>query len=305
MSVVPEDRDDLLDTDQVAAPAVDQQNEGDEETEARARRAGWTPEDEWDDERAEREGRRKPKQFVTASEFLKRVDEEGPILRQTVRRLDKEVAEGRKRLSEMEQIFEDQRRMNREAIERARRDEREKIEKRMDEAAANGDVDGVKAARADLAKVDAQPSDGGGEPTAPVNEAPEKPQQPARDPVVARWIEQNPWFNDDELQGYTVAMFGKKKAEMAADGSSTEDILAATKRVVMERFPEKFGSNPRRQGAPAVGGPTGQRSQQGGVESRFASIPAADQQAYERTRKMIEARGGKFTKAQFLEDYGM
>ena len=59
----------------------------DAEYERQARAQGWVPEDEWDDDRAEREGKRKPYKFLTPKEYLAKIDNSAPILRERLRRM--------------------------------------------------------------------------------------------------------------------------------------------------------------------------------------------------------------------------
>ena len=57
----------------------------DPQVEVRARNMGWVPEAEWDEERATREGKRKPKVFKTATEYVADNEASLPMLRATNR----------------------------------------------------------------------------------------------------------------------------------------------------------------------------------------------------------------------------
>lgn len=72
--------------------------------EARARRLGWFPEAEWDGRRAAAEGRRKPSRFLSAREFIERVENELPVLRSHLARLEERCAKHERTIDDLSDL---------------------------------------------------------------------------------------------------------------------------------------------------------------------------------------------------------
>lgn len=263
---------------------------GDAEIEARARTLGWVPEHEWDDRRAEAEGRRKPARFFTAKEWLDRMEVSGPILRATVRKLEKDLAEAKKQGEDIYGILQEQRKLQEAAIERAKKEEREKIEQERRQAIAEGDVEAFDKAEAKLKEHDGQ----GQKPNGPGNEDPE---------IVAFKDANKTWFTvDARLTNNMIDEFAEVKADMP--GATLRVQLEEAKKRVMNRFPEKFGINPRRENARRGPTPPTGGADQGSVDRRFAALTPEEKGAWERVRKMVESRGDTITKADWLKGIG-
>lgn len=286
-----------------AAAAETDRVEEDPEDIARAKRLGYVSEADWDEERAEREGRRKPEKFLTAKEFIEKTESSLPMMRQQLRTIDKKLDEATAQNKDMHAILQEQRRMTREAIARARKEERDKAVQAMDEAVETADTSGYKAAQQKVKELDeAERTETTTERQEPVTE----PGKAPPDPAIEAWKAQNPWFNvDEEITPYMISQFGKVTRDPSMASKTQAEKLAAAKRLVMARFPEKFSTgNPRREGHSSVNTPSGARVAGNSVDRRFSSLPEADRAAYEKQRKMFEARGSKFTRAEFLADYG-
>jgi len=292
---------------------------GPSDIEAQARRQGWIPEEEWDTARAEKEGRRKPK-FVSAEEFLDRIENDMPIMRERLERntqvigsLEHKLSESTKKIDEMTSIFKTQREWHNDALKRAREQGRAEAEAQMRSAVEEADptkYDSAKAKldeiieeerKADAPGVDAEEED---------EQSGKKPdKEKERDPAVVAWQAENPWFDTDRTLNWY--MVEREAAVASAEpGLPMTDRLAKAKRQVMAKFPEKFGINPRRNGAPAADMPSGDRGGSGGsrsIEAIFSSLPRADKDIYERHRKMIEERSGgkeKYTHKDFVIEGG-
>lgn len=266
--------------------------------EKRARDLGWVPESDWDDERAEREGRRKPSKFITADEFIERTEGNLPIMRDQMRRMEAKLADADGKLNDMHGILSTQREMSRKAVERAYARGVEAAEAKMREAVVEGDTDKYDAAKEELAKLAEH---------APVAEEPKRPEQPAKveiDPVTTSWVAQNPWFQADADANRAMISEHSKIKKANPDLPLWEQFEKA-KRIVMKRYPEAFNINPRREAPASVDTPSGAR--QNGGKASFDSIPKADQDAYERQRKMFEGRKPpeKYTKEEFMRDYAL
>ena len=86
---------------------------------AEARVQGWRPESEWDDERAEREGRRKPPRFLSAREFLYKTRGSNTFLRERLETITRKLTTVEEQNRGMHQAFQDQRRLTQQGIARA------------------------------------------------------------------------------------------------------------------------------------------------------------------------------------------
>ncbi len=75
-----------------------------EDVETRARRLGWFPETEWDPRRASAQGRKKPTRFLTAAEFIARVENELPVLRSHLARLEEKCAKHERSIEDLNDL---------------------------------------------------------------------------------------------------------------------------------------------------------------------------------------------------------
>lgn len=266
----------------------------DAEIEARARRMGWLPESEWDDERAEKQGRRKPTKFVSAREYIENAENSLPMLRSHLRNMDAKLNEATKQTAEIYEVLQEQRKMSAAAIERARKEEREKILKEREEAFDAGDKKAFQEAEAKLEELDSQ-----GEETKP----PQQEQQRRDPPEVVEFRKRNAWFTTDQrLTNNFIEEFDEVKQEKP--DLSFADKMEEAKRRLMKRFPEKFGINPRRENArTSVHTPTGGRDDNS-VEIRFSKLSPEEKGAWERVKKITESRGGKISKAEWMKEIG-
>jgi hypothetical protein len=249
-----------------AAENIEQEAPQVNETEEKARRVGWVPKEEF---------RGDPDRHVTAAEFLARSESLMPLLRRDNDKLHK-------RVQEMEGILRETRDAQKEFLEHAGRAEQRAYEKakaewqaRAEAAAANADQAGVRHA---ITQMDAL-------------ERPIKPQpvetKPAGDPVIQDWISRERWFQKSEaLKGYAMETFGD--IERDHPGMSMEEMLAETKRRTMDRFPEKFGINPRRDAPAAVGSPTGRSAPAVKANARvFSNLPDDVKAQFPRAKKSM------------------
>ncbi len=277
-------------------------DQDDAEVEARARRMGWVPEEEWDDDRAEKEGRRKPKSFKSAREYVEAAETSMPMLRSQLRNMDAKLADSQKQVGEMYELMQQNRKLQVEAIERARKEEREKIEAERRAAVADGDTAAFDAAQKKLDDLDKREEQ---------DEATTQPKKAERQehPAVVAFRSQNKWFGQDSrLTNNLIDEFEDVKNEMP--GLTMAEKMEEAKRRLQKRYPEKFGINPRREGARTqVTPPSGSR-EGGSVERRFAALSREEQEAYQRNARMVEqqaARLGtkdKLTKEDWLKEIG-
>lgn len=293
------------DTDLIEQDELDEQDEGgagddgdsggkdDSGIEARARRMGWIPEAEWDDARAEKDGRRKPAKFFTAEEYIAQAENSLPMLRAELRKMDAKLSDATKQTAEMYEVMQEQRKLQLEALDRVRKEEREKLQREREQAVAEGDVAAFKEAESKLKTMDAPAGPGG------------QQQDRAEEPeIVAFKAANKTWFTvDQRMTNNMIDEFGDVKGEMP--NASLGEQLAEAKKRLQRRFPEKFGINPRRENAkPGVTPPTGSR-EAGATERSFSSLPAETQAMYHRAAKIADRAGAKLSKAEWLKEIGM
>lgn len=175
------------------------------------------------------------------------------------------------------------------AEERAFKRAKSEIEAEITAAAQNADPE---AARAAMAKLEAL----GSELPKPVAKAETKPSV-AVDPVIQDWISKEDWFNRDKtLNAVATAIFGE--IEQAHPGMSRADQLAETKKRTVEKFPEKFGINPAREGAASVGTPRGEAPKRKSGKA-YEDLPADAKMACDKFVKTIPG----YTRDKYVKDY--
>jgi hypothetical protein len=213
------------------------------ESEAKARRQGWRPKDEY---------RGSDDKWVDADSFLKRSDEELPVMRERVRAMERKLAEQERTTK---QFAEHHARVQQIAHERAMAE----VKKERREALAIGDADGFEQAEDKLEKLK---EDKPGTKKEVVAEA---------SPVVDEWIKKNTWFNPKTAMGrYAEEVCTELQNEDPDHDLS--DVLKQVTKEVMKRFPEKF-ANAKRAAPPAVEGATTVASSKG--SKGYPNLPAA------------------------------
>jgi hypothetical protein len=283
-----------------------QESDEDPEVEARARRQGWVPESEWDDVRAEAEGRRKPARFVTPQEYLDRIESNAPMMRAELRKSDQERAELRKQLDEVASVIKWQAKQAKTQREKAYEQGIKDAEARMLQAVTEADTEAFETAKADHerlveeAKSDDAPQFDTDDP--PADEG-KKGKKGKTDPETQAWLDKNPWFNKDpELNASMIKRHQKVLNEMP--GLSITESLDEAKRRVVERFPDEFGINPRRKAPGAVSHPSGDRgNRNSSVQQRFNALPAEDKAIYAKHKEMFAAKDAEYTVEEFMEGY--
>ncbi len=318
-----ENEDDVKDAvdDQEEADKADDASEADAAaaaTEARARKQGWRPEAEWDDARAEREGRRKPTRFMSADEYLERIDNETPILRERNRRLEqntekltKEVGELKKQTSELSDLLRTQHTMGLEAKKKAY--DRGILDEKARQRAAvkEGDTEAFDDSEAKIKQLETEKRELEKVPDKTDDDQDEGDKKPDKKAIDKRevdvddetkdWIDANKkWFTSDgTLNNYMIEMNGKVRQEHP-DWSITDQLDEAKKRT-MDKFPEKFGKNPARGGKGAVG-QSGNRTDDKNSR-RFDALPDDAKKAYEGFKRQFKTKGVEYSKDEYLADY--
>lgn len=253
--------------------------------EARARRLGWKPQEEY-------KGRR---DWVPAEQFIETAENELPVLRENLRKLDekyvKDVNSLKGELGEIKQVLTDYRefasRGEQRAYERARKD----LEDKRDTAVAHADTETFKQTQKELEELDKQAR----EVTKPKAEV-EKPAVAVPDPAITSWIAENDWFSRDrELHAFAKSQ--DAYLIEAKPGLSVAERLEMVKERTKREFPDKFG-NPRREQAAAVAEPGSQPSRKKGGKT-YDDLPAEAKAACDKFVKSIPG----FKKEDYVRDY--
>jgi hypothetical protein len=286
---------------------------GAEELEARARRMGWRPQEEF---------RGDPNRWTDAKSFIERGEAELPIIRERYRALDDRFARMENefgatrqqlqdvtyRAHEMQGILGEFRDRAKRAEEVAYARARTELESRMEAAMEQADKSGYNRAKGELDALNRAERDSVAPPPRPPaapqfdpNMAPGGQQPPPMDPTVMRWVEENPWFRlDRTMAGYATAKF--MEVQQARPGLGTQDHLDAVRTDVMQRFPEKF-ENPKRAAAAAVASsspPAGSAKQKG--PPPFEQWPEDARKGYLSAKKyMPDYKPEEYAKMYFTE----
>lgn len=286
-------------TDKDALPAGGASNEAD--VEARARRWGWRPQEEF----------RGPKdKWVDAREFVERGENDLPILRERLRVADtreakreRDVKELTDKVTEMGGVLSEFAEFSRSSEQRAYERARKDLKAEIQEAVADGNVEKFNEKQAELdnleqtapkpkASAAAQPA----APAAPA--APATPAKPQISEVVQTWLDDkdNDWFHKNAgMSGYATARHG----ENIANGMSEAESLRAVSEDVRKTFPSHF-ENPARKAPGSVTPPSPPNNmRQQKKDKAFEDLPKEAQKQCDRFMKQIPG----FTREQYLKDY--
>jgi hypothetical protein len=221
------------------------------ESEDKARAQGWRPMEEYKGD---------PEKWVSADSFLKRADEELPIMRERTRKMASELAELK---STVKKFSEHHAKVEQIAYDRALAD----VKKQRREALAIGDAEGVEAAEEKIEELKE------------LKPAPKKEAVAEIAPEVQAFVTANPWFQSEpKLAKYAEMVCGELQSEDPT--RDLGDILKEVAKEVKSRFPEKF-ANAKRSAPPAVEG-SGAVASGGKGAKTFANLPAEAKQACEK-----------------------
>lgn len=236
---------------------------------AKAEKMGWTPKDQF---------RGDPAKWRPADEFVERGENMVPILRATVKKQERQLAELQASMREFAEYHnKSQQRANEQALATLRAERAQAI-KDGDGAAfdrVDGQIDDLKK-RVEAKKPDPQPE--------------------GEDPVFQEWLSRNKWAEDRKLQVIAKGI-GEALVEDGEEARGTELLDLITKEV-KRRYPEKF-ENPRRNAAAAVEGGGAPRKTGG---KGFADMPAEARAACQRMAKNAYA-GKPDEQAKFTATY--
>lgn len=302
--------------------------------EDRARKLGWRPKEQF---------RGDPDMWVDAEEFIRRGEEQIPLLRDNLRKtearnqaLEREVKAFQSQMQAMQAQVQESREVSlrlqsmlEKGEERAYKRAIAELEAKMDQAVEEGDVEAAKKARKDLAELNenrVKPEDKPAPTKPPQNDGP-----PPVDPVADAWVKapEQAWFNKNaDAKSYAIALSGMLMRDPKTAHFTLEQNLAEVRRRSAEKFPEYFDPKdpvfneleepegdgeaevrrpPARVAAPRSPSSGRRMTPQNDAQKTFADIPVEDQRQYMRVARELKEAGSKkpYTKEQFAADYWM
>lgn len=252
------------------------------DTEDRARRLGWVPKDDFKGD---------PDKWRPADEFLSRGEQILPILRRDNEKLHDRLSKFERLIAEKDEATKEVLEYTRKSEDRAYQRARSDIQREIEAAAANADPNTVRQKMAELDKLEEN------KPVAPKQRT-EAAASPAVDPEIQDWLGKNDWYGKDRaLNGYATDIWSQ--LERDAPGMTTAERLAETKKRTVDKFPEKFGINPRREGAAAVAEPGSAATGRKKTGKTYEDLPADAKRACDRFVKMIPG----YTKEDYTKNY--
>lgn len=195
-----EEFDDELDEGLEGAPVDDEVSEED-----RARAMGWKPFDEY---------RGDPRRWTDYPEFLRKGEEELPILRDQGRRMSERLARVEPEMQALRNTVAEQAQAIRDAVSLARKADQRGYDRaraellgRQREAVAAADTEAYDQVSEELSALEAARAEV--EPPEPPPAPPPPPAAPAMDPAISAFVASNAgWFNDPARPALRQAMIG-------------------------------------------------------------------------------------------------
>lgn len=211
-----------------AAPAA--QDGGD--VESRARANGWVPQDEF---------RGPPEKWRDAAEFVKRGEEELPVLRERNRALAAKLENLERGFKQEIQKLD---KMSTLALDRQRQTLQRDYEAAMRDAVANGDVQRWDQLNRDMKQaVHAHDTQVFETVRGPVQQQPQQQNGPV-DPIIESFVARNPWMTKDREMS-AVAQAYSVHLEQTSPHLTMQQNLEATERYIkQQRYADRFGARP-------------------------------------------------------------
>jgi hypothetical protein len=289
--------------------------------EARARRMGWIPETDWDDASMER----KPKKFLSADEYIDKVESDLPILRERNRFLDQTVAKQDNKLDQMstqlktaaerledlgqlvESLNEQNKQIGQRAYEAARRD-LEAVKRRAVAEADEATYDEADRRLEELQRHrNEQQTRRREDPEETQRQRSETERKPAQQQQTQQqtqisqkaqgWLDDNkPLMADPVTNAIAVALHTQDLAR----GVSEEDSFRTLTDRIKKEVPHKF-NNGRREEPSTVA--TTSPPRRDAKKKGFDSLPQNAKETYERLARYYESKGKKYTPEQYAQTY--
>lgn len=253
------------------------------DTEARARRLGWVPKEDFKGD---------PDKHRSAQDFLERGETMLPLLKRDNDRLHEGMTKLERRLEDQAKTFTQFVEFASKGEERAYKRALAELEAKRDSAIETADVAGARRAQSEIDQLNKEAAE------APKPVVPKADTAPALDPAIQSWIGENDWFNKSpSLRAYSVEVFGDLEKQFP--GKSKAELLSETKQKTMERFPDKFGINTKRDEASAVSTPGGVAQPRRKAGRTYDDLPAEAKKACDKFVKTIP----KYTREDYCKNY--
>lgn len=246
------------------------------EVEERAGRMGWVPLEDFRGDEA---------RWVSAEKFVERGENEIPIMRERLRKMDKTVVTLNKTISGMSSTFAEFQKHQQGVVDRAYKKGLAEVEKKKLDAVERNDVDAYKEAVKEGEEL---------KPEAVPEVTTVDPKLEASKAEFNTWKKDNDWFDDPELQQYASEISGIVQKQTGLGGIKLYDKV---KDQVAVMYPKKF-ENQNRNIPPVVVGAGGPAAPVDGKKT-FANLPADAQAACLSFVKDIPG----YTKKDYLKDY--
>lgn len=287
-----------------AQAAVDEQGTA-ADVETRARAMGWKPQEEF---------RGNPADWRGADEFIRRGEQELPVLRERYRAQERQIVALRAGQDESTSVIKDLTERFRTADERAYKRARAELQKERDAAIEVGDKAAVHRADAELAELDETKPKAAA--AAPAVAAAPAAAVAVPHPEAIAWHQRNPWYQSDPVLTQAALRAHHELLNTEPDLSVGENLErvtqslramypgriaapAATRAAAAEVDPD----NPRRAEAGAVTASSASRGPARPNARSFANMPAESKDAYKRYAKQLEGKGKPLTEAEWATDY--
>lgn len=285
-----------------------------ENLEAKARRQGWVPLEEF---------RGDPKNFVSAETFLEMSEHNVPVMKGTIKNMDKRMQSQEAEIHKLNTTIESLRgdfaeyvEFSRNTAEKAYQKALKELQSKQRAAAEAGDLPAFDDASKEIDDMIAQHPSVTGEKSKKGKES-EQPSggSPSHEEYMkwarageeyfAGWQGRNTWLNEEpEMFNYaeTVDRFLMRKHGL---GRSRKEHLEEIEEMVKTKFPTYFGNPARRGGSPVEGDHIGGRS--GGTGKTYHDLPTdAKTQCDKFCGKDGKGTSGSapgLTRDQYVKDY--
>lgn len=277
--------------------------------EDRARRMGWSDEDSF---------RGPSHKWVPADEYVRRAEEEMPVLRSQLRRFEEIAARDesdkahlKKELAAIRDDFKAFHEHSRNAEERAYARARAEIDQQMERSVEEADTEAFNAARQRLKQIeeDREAVQAAQRKPEPEPEAGQQNGAANVSPTIQTWVSRNQWFNESAmLQGAMIEANADVQRDMP--GLSEAERLEEAAFRVRKLFPDRFGREPaqqqqqtqtntRRSDPAAVSRPSGNGRSTTRKQKTFDDLPEEAKREYAR----FAARIPNYSKEDYLKSY--
>ena len=296
--------------------------------EARARRMGWHPQDEYHG---------KPEDWVDAEEFVRRGEAHLPVLRENLRKVDARAARAEAQtkalsaqvetmaaqISEAREAVVDMRELLSTAEERSYQRAIETARKTHELAVEAGDKAGATQAMKDIEALNAEIAKRAEKKAKKPDPVATPTPKPQPNQTAVEWVnsDEQAWYRENpDAKGYADGQWDRMMADPKTKNMPVDEKLAIIRERAKTKFPEYFEGevDPADDGggdvepAPVptsrVATPRSPQPQRGNGRS-FKDLPAEAKAAFARTKAQIDAhikqtgRGRPITEEQYARDY--